>query len=140
MPMLMIGCDGGTNASSGIVPEVTRRLYELSIAGDVEQARDLQYRLLKVFDAMLYHSEFPDGFREALKLRGFDTGDGRQPRAESYKLELTELSRELQCLLAAEGFTDQPVGGCPAGEAIDPDQVAKIVNDVVGELKKRGIA
>ncbi len=29
-PMLMIGCDGGTNASSNAVPEVTRRIYELA--------------------------------------------------------------------------------------------------------------
>jgi 4-hydroxy-tetrahydrodipicolinate synthase len=30
MPMLLAGCDGGTNASSGVVPELTRRLYDLS--------------------------------------------------------------------------------------------------------------
>jgi dihydrodipicolinate synthase/N-acetylneuraminate lyase len=29
MPMLLIGCDGGTNATSGVVPEITRRLYDL---------------------------------------------------------------------------------------------------------------
>ena len=26
MPMLLIGCDGGTNATSGVVPEITRKL------------------------------------------------------------------------------------------------------------------
>ena len=29
MPMLLIGCDGGTNATSGVVPELTRKLYDL---------------------------------------------------------------------------------------------------------------
>src|SRR5437762_2499742 len=33
MPMLVMGVDGGTNATSGIVPELTRRLYDLTIAG-----------------------------------------------------------------------------------------------------------
>ncbi len=139
MPMLLIGCDGGTNASSGIVPEITRKLYDLTMAGRLDEARDLQYRLLKLFDSMLLSAEFPEGFRAALRLRGFDAGAGRQPKSESQKLELDALSRELQCLLAAEGFTDEPVGGCPAGQAIDPDQVARIVQSVVGELKKHGM-
>ncbi len=30
MPMLLIGCDGGTNATSGVVPEITRKLYDLT--------------------------------------------------------------------------------------------------------------
>jgi len=139
MPMLLIGCDGGTNATSGIVPEITRKLYDLTIAGRLDEARDLQYRLLTLFDSMIYSAEFPEGFRAALRLRGIDAGIGRQPKSESQKLELNALSRELQCLLAAEGFTKEPVGGCPAGQSLDPDQVARIVQGVVGELKKRGM-
>jgi 4-hydroxy-tetrahydrodipicolinate synthase len=139
MPMLLVGCDGGTNATSGIVPEITRKLYDLTMAGRLDEARDLQYRLLKLFDSMIYSAEFPEGFRAALRLRGIDAGIGRQPKSESQKLELNTLSRELQCLLAAEGFTEEPVGGCPAGQAIDPEQIARIVQGVVGELKKRGM-
>lgn len=139
MPMLLIGCDGGTNATSGVVPEITRKLYDLTMAGKIDAARDLQYRLLKLFDAMLFNCEFPEGFRAALKLRGLQPGEGRQPRSADQQLRLDTLSDQLQCLLAAEGFADEPVGGCPAGpSAIDPDQVARIVQSVVGELKKRG--
>ena len=63
MPMLLVGCDGGTNATSGVVPEITRKLYDLTIAGKLDEARDLQYRLLPLFDTMLYSAEFPEGFR-----------------------------------------------------------------------------
>lgn len=140
MPMLLVGCDGGTNATSGIVPEITRKLYDLTATGRLDEARDLQYRLLTLFDSMIYSAEFPEGFRAALRLRGIDAGVGRQPKSESQELELSALSRELQCLLAAEGFTDEPIGGCPAGQAVDPDEVARIVQGVVGELKKRGMA
>lgn len=140
MPMLLIGCDGGTNATSGVVPEITRKLYDLTLAGRLDEARDLQYRLLRLFDAMLYSSEFPEGFRAALRLRGFKTGVGRQPQSSNQQLALEQLSRELQCLLAAEGFTDEPIGGCPVGRGVDPDQVARIVKEVVAELRKRGMA
>jgi 4-hydroxy-tetrahydrodipicolinate synthase len=136
-PMLLIGCDGGTNASSGVVPEITRKLYDLSREGHLQEARDLQYRLLALFDAMLYSAEFPEGFRAALRLRGIRTGMGRQPKSHVQQVELERLSRDLQCLLAAEGFTDEPVGGCPAGQAADPEQVASIVQQVLAELRRR---
>lgn len=140
MPMLLIGCDGGTNATCGVVPEIMRKLYELTQARKLDEARDLQYRVLTLFDAMLFTAEFPDGFRAALQLRGINTGKGRQPKSDVQEQSLLQLSRSLQCLLAAEGFTKEPVGGCKVGEAIDPDSIARIVQNVVGELKKRGIA
>jgi dihydrodipicolinate synthase/N-acetylneuraminate lyase len=136
MPMLLIGCDGGTNATSGVVPEITRKLYDLTLAGHLDQARDLQYRLLKLFDAMLYSAEFPDGFRAALSLRGIRAGAGRQPKSETQQLELSELSRQLQCLLAAEGFTGEPVGGCSVPREIDPEQLARLVRRIVGDLQR----
>ena len=139
MPMLLIGCDGGTNATSGVVPEITRKLYDLTIARKLDEARDLQYRLLTLFDAMILSAEFPEGFRAALQLRGIETGKGRQPQSAVQQLELEKLSRQLQCLLADEGFTDEPVGGCTIDQPVDEQQVAKIVQDVVKELRHRGI-
>jgi 4-hydroxy-tetrahydrodipicolinate synthase len=106
MPMILIGCDGGTHATSGVVPEITRRLYDLTLAGKLDEARDLQYRLLKLFDAMFFNAEFPEGFRAALRLRGIKTGNGRQPQSPNQQLQIEKLSNKLQCLLAAEGLTD----------------------------------
>jgi 4-hydroxy-tetrahydrodipicolinate synthase len=137
MPMLLIGCDGGTNATSGVVPEITRKLHDLTLSQQLDQARDLQYRLLRLFDAMIYSAEFPEGFRAALQLRGIRTGVGRQPQSPSQQLELDSLARQLQCLLAAEGFADQPIGGCPAREEVDSEQVARIVQRIVGQLRQR---
>ncbi len=140
MPLLIVGCDGGTNATSGVVPEITRKLYDLTKAGRLDEARDLQYRLLPLFDTMLYSAEFPEGFRAGLELRGFNTGRGRQPQSLVQQQALIKLRDQIQCLLAAEGFTDEPLGGCAVGEAIDPEHVARIVQGVVGELKRRGMA
>jgi dihydrodipicolinate synthase/N-acetylneuraminate lyase len=140
MPMLLIGCDGGTNATSGVAPEITRKLFDLTMAGKIDEARDLQYRLLPLFDTMLYSAEFPDGFRAALKLRGIEPGPSRQPRSAVQQQQLIKLSDQLQCLLAAEGFTSEPAAGCNVERSVDPEHIAKIVQGVVGELKKRGMA
>lgn len=139
MPMILVGCDGGTNATSGVVPEITRKLYDLTVSGQIDAARDLQYRLLPLFDAMLYSAEFPDGFRAAMKLRGFEPGPSRQPKSDVQQLQLAKLSDQLQCLLAAEGFTSQPAGGCKVTPVVNEDQLARIVQTVVGELRKRGV-
>ncbi|HQX51561.1 MAG TPA: dihydrodipicolinate synthase family protein, partial [Planctomycetaceae bacterium] len=58
MPMLLVGCDGGTNASSGVVPELTRRLYDLTTSYQIDAARAVQYDLVKLFDTMIYSAEF----------------------------------------------------------------------------------
>ena len=138
MPMLLIGCDGGTNATSGVVPEITRKLYELTVSRQLDEARELQFRLLELFDAMINSAEFPEGFRAALRLRGFETGTGRQPQSLVQQQQLESLSRDLQCLLAEEGFTDEPVGGCSAGSPVDSEQVSQIVREIVDELRRRG--
>lgn len=142
MPMILVGCDGGTNASSGVVPELTRRLYDLTTTGQLDAARQIQYDLVKLFDTMIYSAEFPEGFREAVNLRGFQMGRGRQPLSSEQRTDLGTLSNELQCMLSAHGFTDQPVGGCPIDPgqpAPNPAEVSAIVQQVVAELNRRGL-
>ena len=139
MPMLLIGCDGGTNATTGVAPEIMRKLYDLTLAGRIDEARDLQYRILPLFDAMLLSAEFPEGFRAALRLRGFDVGMGRQPKSPVQEQQLAKLTEQLQCLLAAEGYVDEPLCGCTVNPTVNPDEIARIVQGVVGELKKRGL-
>lgn len=141
MPMLLVGCDGGTNASSGVVPELTRKLYELTIAYRIDEARQLQYDILKLFDAMILSAEFPDGFRAAIRLRGFETGNGRQPLTTDQQADLEQLTQTLQCLLADHGFADEPLCGCPIPPAggVNEQAVSLIVQTVLSELKQRGV-
>jgi len=79
VPMLLIGCNGGTHASGNVIPECLGRVFELARAGNWEEAVRLQSRVLPLFDAMLQYFEFPDGFRAAAELRGFSFGAPRQP-------------------------------------------------------------
>jgi 2-dehydro-3-deoxy-D-pentonate aldolase len=140
-PSLLIGCDGGTHATSGVVPELTRKLFDLSMGGRIDDARELQYRLLTLFDAIIYSAEFPEGVRAALEVRGFRMGRGRQPMGDDQQIKVSRLADVLGCILSAEGFgfVDEPAAGCPPRLADhDTDQISQIVAQVVSELKNRG--
>jgi dihydrodipicolinate synthase/N-acetylneuraminate lyase len=139
VPMLLIGCDGGTNATSGVVPELTRKLYDLVQAGQIDEAMRLQFRLLELFDTMLYSADFPEGFRAAVELRGFKVGRGRQPQSEKQRIDYLALQNVLQCILADFGYVDAPSGGCPPRSGnIDQDRISHIAATVLETLRQRG--
>jgi dihydrodipicolinate synthase/N-acetylneuraminate lyase len=98
VPMLAIGCQGGTFAMGGVVPEITRTLYELTIAGRLSEARTLQMRLTKLFDRVV-GSDFPEGVRAAVEVRGFNLGPSRQPVDDSNQRDRSELAHMIQRLL-----------------------------------------
>lgn len=139
VPALMVGADGGTNASSGVVPELTRKVYDLTRSGRLDEAMGLQYKLLELFDTMLYSADFPEGFKAAVELRGFVLGPGRQPRTAEQRVDSAALQRVLKCILAEHGYVDAPPEGCPARTGVPGhDRVAQITQSVLAELRKRG--
>jgi len=140
VPMIMVGADGGTHATSGVVPELTRQMFELARARQFEQAMALQYRLLELFDAMLYSADFPEGFRAAVELRGFEMGRSRQPLSPTQQVNRDKLQAMLRCILADFGYVDAPPEGCPPrGNDLEPLRVKKIADDVLSELRKKGL-
>ncbi len=103
VPALLAGVDGGTLGTSTVVPEVTRKLYDLARAGQLDEAMRLQYRLLELFDTMLFSTDFPEGFRIGVELRGFDFGDSRQPLSDAQKTARVELKQKLQRIISNLG-------------------------------------
>lgn len=99
VPSLIAGVDGGTNATSGVVPEVTRRIFELTRLGQIASAMKLQYRLLELFDAVVAAGDFPEGCRAAVELRGFHLGRGRQPLSAAQTIDRGPLERLLRSTL-----------------------------------------
>ena len=140
VPMMWVGADGGTNASSGVVPEITGKIFQLASTGQWELARDLQYRLLKLFDAMIFRSEFPEGFREAIKLRGFNTGVGRQPQGPELTAKLQVLSSELETMLREDGFMQEAQTQFTSAPSTNGIDIEAIVRGVMAELARRGLA
>ncbi len=139
VPMLLIGCDGGTNANAGVVPELTRKLYDLVRAGQIDEAMRLQYRILELFDTMLYSADFPEGFRAAVELRGFKVGRSRQPQSEKQKIDYLALQNVLRCILADFGVVEGPECGCPPRTGqIEQDRISHIAATVLETLRQRG--
>jgi len=140
VPMLLIGADGGTNATSGVVPELTRKMYDLTRAHHLDEAMRLQYRLLELFDTMLYSADFPEGFRAAVELRGFSMGNSRQPLSPTQQIDRVKLQRTLRCVLADFGYVDPPPEGCPTKASnLEPLRVNQLVSDVMEQLRKKGV-
>ena len=102
-PCLLMGADGGTIATSGVVPEVVMKLYQEFQQGNLEEAKRIQFELLDLINAMLYGTNFPEGFRAGMSLRGFKLGSSRQllsPREQSDLEEIrSKIARILEGLL-----------------------------------------
>ncbi len=139
VPMLIVGVDGGTNAISGVVPELTRKLYDLTQAGHIAEAMHLQFRMLELFDTMLYSADFPEGCRAAVELRGFRIGRSRQPQTDKQIINFGMLQNVLRCILADFGYVEGPAGGCPPRTGnIDQDRISHIAATVLDTLRQRG--
>jgi len=104
LDMLEIGCDGGTNASSGVVPELTRKIFDLAAEARIDEARLVQEKVAGLFDALFGAADFPEGFRMGVGLRGIEVGPGRTPRSAEDRSGDSETIDRLRDLLAAEGL------------------------------------
>jgi dihydrodipicolinate synthase/N-acetylneuraminate lyase len=135
VPMLMVGCNGGTNATSGVVPELTKAIYQAANAGQWERAMQLQYRLLPLFDAMISVTEFPEGFRRGARIRGWDLGKSRQPLSEVQWSAAEKAQRRLEELLAS--FNLEPARAASAAKPLtlpDDGVIDRIVREVLSQL------
>lgn len=113
--LLMMGIDGATLATAGVVPEMLSTLYRLCQQGEWTPAKGLQFRLIRLFDAMLSTCDFPGGFRAGVQLRGFDVGNSRQPLCDAsvaaratIELELVAILRDLPTAVCTSAITQYP--------------------------------
>jgi len=137
LPMMLVGCDGGTNATSGVAPELTRKLFDLTEAGRLDEARRVQSAVLRLFDPALYGADFPEGYRTAVALRGFRMGRGRQPLSDEHRAKLAKVEQQVRAVLAEEGLLGEPRPGVPVA-GLDVEQISGIVQSVLAELHTRG--
>jgi 4-hydroxy-tetrahydrodipicolinate synthase len=102
LDMLELGCDGGINATSGVAPELTRRLFDLASTGLCDEARLVQEKISRLFDALFGAADFPEGFRMGVGLRGIAVRPGRTPRSAKNRANDEQTLGSLRALLAAE--------------------------------------
>jgi len=118
-PSLLMGADGGTIATSGVVPEVIMKLYAEFMAGHWDEAKRIQMKLLDLINAMLFGTNFPEGFRAGMSLRGFNLGTTRQLLSPREQSDLEDIRSKIACILADCGF-QEAAGAChrPSAGAI----------------------
>ncbi|MHC1763121.1 MAG: dihydrodipicolinate synthase family protein [Verrucomicrobiia bacterium] len=133
-PSLLMGGDGGTIATSGVVPEVVMKLNSEFRAGNLDEAKRIQFKLLDLINAMLYGTNFPEGFRAGMSLRGFNLGTTRQLLSPREKTDLEGIRSGIACILADCGFGEAASAcnrrnGPPASERsrFDVDEIAREV-------------
>jgi len=112
-PSVVMGASGGTIATSGIIPEVIVEVYHRALAGDVEGARTLQYRIMDLINLMLLGVNFPEGFKTGVAVRGFDVGPPRQAMSEEEREYLLKLESQISCILTDMGYTVKGARACP---------------------------
>ena len=126
-PMLLAGADGGTNATSGVVPELTKAIYRNVVDGSIDEAMRLQYQLIPLFDAMISLGEFPEGFRAGARSRGWDLGAGRVPLSDQQRELVSRTQREIDSLVSQ--FTDTS-----DTQPLPHDTIEQIVQRVIQQL------
>ena len=105
-PSLMMGGDGGTIASSSVIPEVILKLYADYQAGNYAECRRVQLKIQELIGAMFAAGNFPEGFRAAVALRGFDPGPARFPLSPHEAAQLEEAKGKLACILGDCGYAE----------------------------------
>ncbi|MBM3888833.1 MAG: dihydrodipicolinate synthase family protein [Verrucomicrobia bacterium] len=140
---LEMGADGGTLSSSGVAPEVLMKLYNEFRRGNVEEAKRIQFKLLELINTMLYGTNFPEGFRAGVSLRGFNMGTSRQLLSPKEQSDLEDIRGKLACILADCGF-QEAAAACQRFQARAattpvPADTESIVKEVMRKLEASGL-
>ena len=149
-PTLFMGGDGGTIATSGIVPEAVMKLYQCFLNQNFEEAKRIQFKLLDLINAMLFGPNFPEGFRAGMELRGFNMGTTRQLISPKEKTDLESIRSKIACILNECGIKEAtPACHCdhephdktsdkaPAKIKSTPSSSALDANAIVREVIKK---
>ena len=92
---LTIGCIGGVCALANVAPEACVRIFDLVKAGDLDTARELQFKMIPVNQAVTAIYGVP-GLKTAMDMRGYFGGDPRSPLQPSSEQERSEIETILK--------------------------------------------
>lgn len=91
-PSVPLGCVGSYSAAGAICPNLCTQLYEACIAGQSVLARELQYKMIRLWD--LFREQYPSSLKGGMVLMGRPVGPTRPP--------LPTASKERQAFIAEE--------------------------------------
>lgn len=91
-PSVPLGCVGSYSAAGAICPNLCTQLYEACISGQSVLARELQYKMIRLWD--LFREQYPSSLKGGMVLMGRPVGPTRPP--------LPTASKERQAFIAEE--------------------------------------
>ena len=100
-PATMLGGKGAMVGTATIFPEIIVKIYNATLAGDYDTARNLQFAICLAIRTM-FSVPFPLGFKAAMEVRGFRMGpqkaaltDADMIKAEAVRKRLHDILSEL---------------------------------------------
>jgi 4-hydroxy-tetrahydrodipicolinate synthase len=92
-PTFLLGSPGGIFTTANLVPAFHRKLFEATLAADLNVARKAHYALLPLVEA-LYTANHPGPLKDAMTLIGYPVGPARAPlqRASAENLKRAEIA------------------------------------------------
>jgi 4-hydroxy-tetrahydrodipicolinate synthase len=91
-PSVPLGCVGSYSAAGAICPNLCTQLYEACVSGHSVLARELQYKMIRLWD--LFREQYPSSLKGGMVLMGRPVGPTRPP--------LPTASKERQAFIAEE--------------------------------------
>lgn len=95
LPALMMGGKGCMTATAGILPEFMVGIYENFKNKNIQNAYNLQFAILSLIREMK-SVNFPQGFKEALDLRGIKVGPPKMNYPEQELAKIADLKTRLE--------------------------------------------
>jgi len=98
-PATMLGGKGAMIGTANVFPEIIVRIYNSTLAGDYETARNLQFAICLAIRAM-FSVPFPAGFKAAMEVRGFRMGPLKVALTEADKAKAEGCKQHLHSILS----------------------------------------
>ena len=94
VPMMSIGAKGVISVLSNVAPRQTHEICAEFMAGNIEKARELQFKALPLVDA-LFCEVNPIPVKHALNMMGFEVGSLRAPLCEMEEANYQKLKKAM---------------------------------------------
>ena len=95
LPALLMGGKGCMAATAGIMPEFMVGIYRAWKDGNINLAYNLQFAILSLIMEMK-SVNFPQGFKEALSIRGIDVGPPKMNYSPESMVKIADLRERLR--------------------------------------------
>ena len=95
-PSMPLGCVGSYSAAGAICPNLCTQLYDACLSGESPRARELQYKMIRLWD--LFRDQYPSSLKGGMVLMGRPVGPTRPPLPTAGRERIAFIAEELRAL------------------------------------------